>query len=73
MSCKYAEVERQQIPVLGGTIQNVEVHCAIKLQSQQHQLAVYDKLFKLGLEGSMLTTTCPVAGGNWTACPFRED
>jgi hypothetical protein len=74
MSCKHAQVNRQQIPQLGGPpIQHVEVHCALKLASAENKLAVYDRLFQLGLEGSMLTTICPVAGtANWAACPFRE-
>jgi hypothetical protein len=74
MSCTFAQVSRQQIPQLGGPpIQHTEVHCALKLQSDQDKLAVYDRLFQLGLEGSMLTTICPVAGpGRWASCPFRK-
>jgi hypothetical protein len=36
-------------------------------------LAVYQRLFELGLEGSLVTTICPAtAGDRWSACPFRE-
>lgn len=73
MSCRYAQVERTQIPVLGGAIEQTEVHCALKRQSQQAMLQVYGKLFDLGLEGSIVRSTCPVArNGRWAQCPFRQ-
>ena len=73
MGCKYADVEHSQIPVMGGVIQQTEVHCALKRQSDQAMLQVYGKLFDLGLEGSMVRTTCPVAhDGRWDRCPFRR-
>lgn len=74
MSCKHALVDTQQIPQLGGSpIIHRETLCRLKMRGQQEQLAVYDRLFQLGLEGSMLSDVCPVAGsGQWAKCPFRE-
>lgn len=45
--------------------------CALKRLNDRAQHAVYDALFKKGLEGSMISNRCPLAAaGNWEDCPF---
>ena len=74
MTCRFAITRNQQIPQLGGPpVQHSETNCQIKMQSQEAQLRVYDRLFQLGLESSMLTNVCPVAHtGRWDMCPLRQ-
>lgn len=74
MTCKHAETTVTTVPVLGPQdLTHRQTDCRLKLRSQADQLRVYQRLFELGLEGSMLTTVCPVATtGMWSSCPFRE-
>lgn len=56
--CKHVRIDNKPIQQIGGPpIPHQTAKCAIKLQSGQHRLLVYDTLFKLGLEGSILSTT----------------
>ena len=74
MGCIHAQKIVTNLPVLGGdSLQEVHVECAIKLRSMGDRLKVYQELFALHLEGSMLTSVCPVADvDKWDKCPFRE-
>jgi hypothetical protein len=73
MTCGHARGRSTRIPALGGDdLVHTETLCTLKMRSKSDQLRVYEALFKLGLEHSMLTNVCPVAStGRWAACPFR--
>lgn len=74
INCRLAEERIVHTPQIGGTpIVHRQVHCSLKLRGRHEMLAVYQRLFELGLEGSLVTTICPAtAGDRWSACPFRE-
>jgi len=72
VSCSHVRRQSVTVPVLGGSFRNQEVLCALKLSSTEKKLEVYGELFRRGLEGSTVGTTCPVANGSWSQCPFRD-
>jgi hypothetical protein len=44
------------------------------MTGEREKSHVYDRLFALGLEGSMVTTICPVAfSDQWPRCPFCKE
>ena len=74
MSCIYLEINVKTMSQLGlNSFKHKEYNCGLKKQSPQMQLAVYDALFKKGLEGSFVTNVCPVAEiEQWDECPFYK-
>lgn len=74
MSCTYARVQTQNLPTLGdGGFTQTETLCQLREQSKAKCLEVYQRLFDLGIEASIVTSTCPVAiNGEWGRCPNRK-
>ena len=74
MSCSHAVPRTTTHSFIGGdTMCTTIVHCGLKLQSEGAKLQVYEALFALGLEGSVITTVCPLGeSGRWAACPFYK-
>jgi len=74
MACKHARTSIIDTPQIGGpTESNVVVHCALKMGSRQKLVEVYQTLFELGHERSMITTCCPLAAAEeWSSCPYFE-
>lgn len=73
MSCKHAFSKQINIPTIGTNQSKTIVFCRLKQESQLSQVKIYQELFKLGFEGSMLNDECPMfIDNNWGKCPFSE-
>ena len=70
MSCRFYKKITRQIGSLGSGNKIANKHlCVIK----QEDVSFNKVLFDMGLQGSMLDDTCPVAtNSNWLLCPRYE-
>lgn len=74
MRCRHAQTHTERINAIGQAPEVIQqTLCRLKMQSRIAQTEVYGKLLELGLEGSMITNSCPLAvQSNWKECPFYE-
>jgi hypothetical protein len=74
MVCKFVRMWSQQVDRdIGSSVRLQAALCEIKMRGQKELYAVFDALYKLGLEGCIATDACPVAdSGEWEKCPFCE-
>jgi len=76
MACKYYKYSIHEERVLGQLQPiTIEMHlCRLKLNSEMKKIRVYQALFSKGLEGSLISDSCPIAlrSKNWEDCPFYE-
>jgi hypothetical protein len=73
MSCNLVRIQTRRFPTLDGGFTETVAHCREKERSETHLYVVYQRLLDLRLEGSAVTTLCPVAAtGEWVRCPFRK-
>jgi hypothetical protein len=78
--CKNLLSLTKKTPTLGGPDQtHTAYECGLKNQSQEKEIDIYQALFKLGYQGSVITSDCPFVThdnlpdkDNFAKCPFRE-
>ena len=75
MGCHFARPWVHENPTMSGVVRTAHCACELKELGGKERLKVYEALFQLGLDGSVLSDECPRrvwSDDNWTACPFRE-
>ena len=78
--CKHLVMKNQSMPQLGRADVVVEVYeCGLKLKSDKKMNEVYQKLFEIGYEGSLVTHKCPFVlyehlkgKSDFEKCPYFE-
>lgn len=75
MNCRHYEHSTQKIQTLSPGAITIAVHGCRKLHDRHNQAKVQQVLLPLGLCGSLMPTTCPVADrsqSEWQRCPLYE-
>lgn len=60
---------------LGGEQSIIDNYrCVLKEQSEKNKFMIYNKLFSMGVEGSLIGTNCPYADNATSQdCPFNAN
>ena len=75
MSCKHLKVNNPQKIQGFGTQSDIVVtaNCALKQTGQANMLAIYQRLFEMGIEKSGVSTSCPFfPSKDFSTCPYYE-